>query len=108
MSTDKKVPGNWLTNFLVDLGELYSHENWALLNLRAIHSSSSVLAKAIIRNRNSTMDMLYPCLTPTLKSMDISTLLMMILTIILLYMRFIYEHSIGGAPNFPSMEMSSA
>ena len=57
---DEKVPGRWLTNFTVDLGELSSRENWALLSPRAVHPSSSVLAKAIIKNRNSTGAMLSP------------------------------------------------
>ena len=104
---EKKVPGRWITNCRVDLGELSLRENWALLSPRAVHLSSSVLAKAIIKNRDSTGAMLYSCLTPTLKSMDVSNLMMMILTMILLYMRLIAECSLGGAPYFPSMAMSS-
>ena len=102
------MPGRWLTNCPVDLGELSLYENWAFLSPRAIHLSSSVLVKAITENRNSTGAMLYPCLKPTLKSMDVSTLPRMILTMLLLYMRLIAEHSLGGAPYFPSMETSSA
>ena len=98
---DDKMLGRWLTNCLVDLGELSLRTNWALRIPRAVHSSSIVLAKAIIKNINSTGDMLSPCLTPTLKSMDISTLPMMIWTMILLYMRLIAEHSLWGAPYFP-------
>ena len=70
--------------------------------------SSSVSAKAIIKNRNSTGAMLSPCLTPTLNSMDVSTLPMMSLTKLLSYMHLIAERSIGGAPYFPSLVMSSA
>ena len=62
----EKVLGWWLTNCTVDLGELSLRSNWDLINLRAVHSSSSVSAKAIIKNRNSTGAMLSPCLTPTL------------------------------------------
>ena len=62
----KKVPVRWINNCPVDLGELSLCENWALLNPRAVHLSSSVSDNAIIRNRNSTRAMLYPCLTPTL------------------------------------------
>ena len=62
----EKVLGWWLTNCPVDLGELSLRSNWALINTRAVHSSSSVSAKAIIKNRNSTGAMLSPCLTPTL------------------------------------------
>ena len=51
--------------------------------------------------------MLSPCLTLTLKSMDVSTFPMMRLTMLLLYMRLIYEHSLEGAPYFLSMAMSS-
>ena len=51
---DEKVLGQWLTNVPVDIGELSLCKNWALLILRAVHSSSSVLEKAIIKNRNST------------------------------------------------------
>ena len=105
---DEKVPGRWLTNCPVDLGELYLHANWDLLSPRAVHSSSSVLLKAIIRNRNSTRAMQYPCLTPTLNSMDVSTLPMMSLTILLSYMCLIADHSLGGEPYFPSMAMISA
>ena len=64
---DEKVPGRWLTSCPVDLGELSLRADWDLLSLRAIHSSSSVLEKAITRNRNSTGSMLHPCLTTTLK-----------------------------------------
>ena len=103
-----KVPGRWLTNCLVDLGELSLHENWDLLSPMSVHSYYSVLAKAIIKNRNSTGAMLSPCLTTTFKSMDVSTFPMMSLTIILLYMCLIAEHSLGGAPYFPSMAMNSA
>ena len=104
---DEKVPGRWLTNCPVDLGELSLRGNWALLIPRAVHSYSSVLAKAVIKNRNSTGDMLSPCLTPNLNSIDVSTFLMMSLTILLSYMRLIAEHSLGGAPYFLSMVMSS-
>ena len=69
--TDKMVPGRWLTNFLVDLGELYLRANLNFLSPRAIHSSSSVLVKAFINNRNRTGAMISPCLIPTLKSMDV-------------------------------------
>ena len=66
-----------------------------------------ILEKDIIKNRNSNGAMLSPCLTPTLKSMDVSTLPMMILTLILLYMRLIADHNLRGKPYFPSMEMIS-
>ena len=104
----EKVTGWWFTNFLVDLGDLALRANWALLNPRAVHSSSSVLAKAIIRNRNSNGAMLSPCLTPNLNSMDVSILPMMILTTIFLYMRLIAKHSLGVAPYFPKLAMSNA
>ena len=81
---DKKVSGQWLTNCPVDLGELYLFYDWDLLNPRAAHSSSSDSKKSIIKNRNSTRNMLSPCLTPILKSMDISTLPMMIFHMLLL------------------------
>ena len=61
-----------------------------------------------VKNRNSISDMLYPCLTPNLKSMDVSNLPIMRLTMLLLCMRLIYERSLGGVPYFPSMEVSSA
>ena len=104
---DKKVPGRWLTDCPVDLGELYLHENWSLLSPMSVHSYYSVLATAVIKNRNSTGAMLSPCLTTTLKSMYVSTLTMMRLTMLLLYMRLIAERSIGGAPYFSSMAMIS-
>ena len=63
---DDKMLGRWLTNCLVDLGELSLRENWALLSPRDVHLSSIVLAKAIIKNRKSYGAMLYPFLTPTL------------------------------------------
>ena len=49
-----------------------------------------------------------PCLTPTLNSIGVSTLPMLSLTMLLLYMRLIAEHSLGGAPYFSIMVMSSA
>ena len=64
---DKKVPGRWITNCPVDLGLLNLLANWALLSPRAVHLSSSVLAKAIIKKRNSIGAMISSCLTPTLK-----------------------------------------
>ena len=104
---EEKVPGLWIVNFPVDIGELSLHESWDLLSPRAIYLSSSVSEKSIIKNSNCTGHMLCLCLTPTLKSMDISTLPMMGLNILLLYMRLIAEHSLGGAPYFPSMAMIS-
>ena len=104
---DEKVPGRWLTNCPVDLGELSLHENWDLLSPSSVHLSSTVSAKAKIKNRNSAWAMLPPCLTPTLKSMNLSTLPMMILTMIFSHMRLIAEHSLEGAPYFPSMAISS-
>ena len=97
--------GRWLTHCPVDLGELYLRVNWALLNPRAVQLSSSVSLKYIIRNRNTTRAMLSPCLTPTLKSMVVSILPMMSLTILLLYIRLISEHSLGGALYFSIMEI---
>ena len=105
---DDKVPVQWLTNFPVNLGGLSLRENWSLLSPRAVHLPSSVSEKAIIKKRNSTGAMLSPCFTPTFKSMDVSTLPMVSFTILLVYMCLIAECSIGGAPYFPSMEMSSA
>ena len=105
---DKKMPGRWLNNCLVDLGEFSLRANWALFSPRAIHSSSSVLVKVVIKNRNSNEAMMSPYLTPNLKSMDVSTLPMMSMTMISLYMRLIDENCIGGAPYFPSMAMSHA
>ena len=103
-----KVPGRWLTSFLVDYAELPLRKKWDLLSTRAVQLSSRVLEKVIIRNRNRTVAMLYPCLTHNLKSMDVSILPMTILTKLLSYMRLIYEHSLGGALYFPIMTMSSA
>ena len=100
--------GRLLTNCPVDLGELSLCENWDLLSPRGFHSSSSVSVKAIIKNIDSTGEILYHCLTPTLNSMDVSSFKMMSLTNFLSYMRLIAEHSLGGAPYFPSMAMSSA
>ena len=102
------MPGRWITNFPVDLGDLSLRANWGLLDPRAVHSSSSVSAKVIIKNRNSTGSMLSNFLTPTFNSMDVSTLPMMSLTMLLFYMHFFADHSLGGAPYFPSMEMSNA
>ena len=103
-----KVLGWCLTNCMVDLGELSLHVNWDFISHRAAQLSSSVLAKEIIWNINRSGAMISPCLTPTLKSMYVSIFLMMSLTTLLPYMRFIAEHSLGGAPYFTSMDMSSA
>ena len=97
----EKVPGQWLTNCPVDLGKLSLRENWDFLNPRDVHSFSSDLAKAIIRNRKITGAVLSTCLTPTLKSMDVSILPMMIFTIIFSYVHFISEHSMGVRHIFP-------
>ena len=105
---DEKVLGRWLTNCPVDLGELSLRKNWALLSPRAIHSSSIVSTKSIIKNINITGAILSPCLTPTLNSIDVSTFSMMILTILLSYIHLITDRSLGGAPYFPSMVMRSA
>ena len=105
---DKKVPDQWLTNCPVDIGEFSLRTSWDLLSPRAVHLSYSVLAKSIIKNINSTGAMLYPFLTPTLNSMDVSTFTMMSLTIISSYMRLIADRSLGGAPYFPSIAMGSA
>ena len=102
------MPGWWLINCPVGLGELSLRENWDLLSPRFIHSSSSVLAKAIIKNRNSTGYVLSPCFTLILKSMDVSTVLMIRLTVLFSYIRLIAEHILTDAPYFPSMAMSSA
>ena len=47
---DEKVPGRWLTNCLVDLGELSLRTNWALLSLRAVHSSDQGVLITITEN----------------------------------------------------------
>ena len=98
----------WLTNCPVDLGELSLCANWDFINYRSVHSSSCVLEKDIIKNRNNTVAIMSTCLTPTLESMDVSILTMIILTTFLSYINFLAEHSLGGAPYFPSMEMSNA
>ena len=103
-----KVQGQWLNNCLVEIGELSLRANWSLLNPIAVHSSSSVLAKDIIRNRNRTGAILSPCLTTTLKSIVVSFLIMMSLTTLLSYMHLMAEHGLGGAPYFPNMVMSNA
>ena len=100
------MTGWWLNGCPVDLGELYLHENWDFLSPRAVHLYYSVPLKDIISNINSTGSMLYPCLVPTLKSMDVSILPMMRLTMLFSYMCLISEHSLGGAPYFPIMAMS--
>ena len=56
----KKVPVWWLTNCPVDLGDFSLRANWDLLSLRAVQLSSSVLVKAIIKNRDSTGAILSP------------------------------------------------
>ena len=101
------MPGQWLTNCLVDLDEFSLRANWASLSPRAVHSSSIVLVNYIIKNINITGAMLSPCLTPTLNPMNVSTFPMMRLTILLSYISLIAEHSLGGAPHFPSMAMIS-
>ena len=87
---------------------IFLRENWDLVFLRGVHLSSSVLEKAIVKNINSTGSMLSPCLTPTLKFMDVSTLPIMSLTMLFSYMCLIAEPSLGCVPYFPSMMMSSA
>ena len=105
---DENVPGRWITSCPVDLGELSLRTNWVMISPRAVQSSSSVLAKAIIKNKNNTGAMLSPYLTLTLNSMDLSTFPMMSLTILLSYMCLIAERSLEGAPYFTSMAIRSA
>ena len=102
------MPGWWTTNCLIYLGEFSLREKWALLIPRAVQFSYSVSVKAIIRNINSNGAMLSLCLTPTLNSMGVSTLPMMSLAMPFSFMHLIYEHSLGGAPYFPSIATSSA
>ena len=75
---------------------------------RNAHSSSSVLAKAIINDINSTGAMMSPCLTPTLKSLDVSTLPMMVLTMLLSYMCLIAERSLESMYHCSSISKISA
>ena len=58
-----KLSGQWITNCLVDLGKFYLHANWAWINPRDVHSSSSVSENDIISNINSTGAMVSSCLT---------------------------------------------
>ena len=95
---DENVPGWWLTNCPVYLDVLSLCANWDFLNPRAVHFSSSVSAKAIIRNINSTGGILLPCLAPTLKLMAVSIMPMMSWNALFLYMRLFAEHSLGGVP----------
>ena len=98
---DKKMTARCLIFCLVELDEVSLCENWDLVNPRTIHFSFSVLAKAIVNNINSTGSMMFPCLTPTLKSIYVSILMMMSLTTLLSYMSLIVDHSVGGTPYFP-------
>ena len=66
-----KVTGWWITSFPVDLGELSLCENWALLITMAVHLSSSVTKKYIIRGENRNDSILSLCLAPTLNSMNV-------------------------------------
>ena len=103
-----KVLGRWLTSCPVDLGEFSLRANWDFLSPRAVHSSSSVLEKSVITNRNRTESIMSPCFTPTLKSIYVSILTMMSFNTPLLNMRLIAENILGGGPYFPSLAMSSA
>ena len=105
---DVKVPGWWRTNCLVNIFKLSLHANWVLIDPRAVHLSSSVSDKVIIRNKNSTGAMMSPCLIPTLKSMDVSILPVMSLITLFSYVRLMAEHSLGGVRYFPNVEMSNA
>ena len=105
---DVKVPGLLITSCPVGLSDLYLRENWSFLSPRSVHLSSSVLENTIIRNRNRTGYIILPCLAPTLKSMDFSIFTMMILNTLLLYICLVAEHSLGVAPYFLSIDMSSA
>ena len=89
------MPGWWLTDCKVDLGESSLRAKWDFLSPRAVHLSFSYSTKAIIKNRNSNRDMLSPRLTPTMNLMDVSTLLMVSLTMFFTYIGLIYEHCLG-------------
>ena len=56
------------------IGEFYLHANCYFLSPVAVHSSSSVSSKAIIRNINRTGAMLLHFLTPTFKLVAFSIL----------------------------------
>ena len=47
---EEKVPGRWLTNCPVDLGELSLRTNWDFLSLRAVHSSDQGVLIMITEN----------------------------------------------------------
>ena len=58
----------------------------------------TVSAKAIMRKRESTGATLSPCFTPTSKGIEVSILPIINLTLLLLYIHLIAEHSFDGQP----------
>ena len=63
--------GLWLTIWPVERGEFLCPENVAFVIPFLVHYFSNVSLNAMIRNRNRTWFMLYPCLNPTIKGMDV-------------------------------------
>ena len=64
--------GLWLTILPVERGELLCLDNVAFVRPSLVHYFSNLSANAMMRNMNITGSMMYPCLTPTLKGMEVS------------------------------------
>ena len=88
----------WLVILPEDCGELLCRLNLIICESFFTHSSSNVSANAIIIKRNKNGATLSPCLTPTLKDMDMSVSPRMRHTLLSAYIRRIADRSLGGQP----------
>ena len=89
--------GLWLIIWLVDRGELLCLDNVDFVSPFHVHYFSNVLANDMISNRKRTGDMLSPCLTPTLKGMEVSSFPIISLTALFSYFLLVTEKNRGGA-----------
>ena len=99
--------GLWLKIWLVERGELLCLENVDFVSPLLVHYFSKVSANAMIIYRKRTGATLSPCLTPTLKGMDVSKFSIISLTTLFLYILLIAQQKRGGYPYLDRMTIRS-
>ena len=83
-----------------DCGELLCCLNLIIFKSFITHYFSIVSANSIMMNRMSTGATLYPCFTPTSKSMDMFIFNIINLTLLSVYILLIAEHNYLGQTYF--------
>ena len=86
-----------------DLDDLSLRRNWSLWRSCLIHYFSRVSEKSMMTKRKSTSAMLSPCLTETLKGMEVSILPIINITKLSLYILTIADRNLGGQPYLPKI-----